>query len=310
MIIRAKLIYKLLNKFKLNMKHINIIIAILVLLSFKACTAQIENVKTENLKIYGNCGMCKTTIEKAGNNGNISKVIWDKETKIANISYNSKETNLNEILKRIALSGYDNEKFLAPNEVYAKLPECCQYKRETITLANIETPKIDSTKIEMKEYHSNHHNTSLTETKQEAPNLTSVFDKYFEIKDALVNTEGSIASNKAKELLAVINLVNMKKLAAEEHYVWMKVKNDLAVDAEHISDTKDASHQRDHFVTLSENIYKLIKVSKQEMTIYYQFCPMFNDGKGANWLSKEEKIKNPYYGSQMLSCGKTVETIK
>jgi hypothetical protein len=37
---------------------------------------------------------------------------------------------------------------------------------------------------------------------------------------------------------------------------------------------------------------------------------MYNDGKGANWLSKESAIKNPYYGSQMLSCGKTVETIK
>jgi hypothetical protein len=30
----------------------------------------------------------------------------------------------------------------------------------------------------------------------------------------------------------------------------------------------------------------------------------------ANWLSKENTVKNPYYGSQMLSCGKTVETIK
>jgi hypothetical protein len=37
---------------------------------------------------------------------------------------------------------------------------------------------------------------------------------------------------------------------------------------------------------------------------------MYNDGKGANWLSKESTIKNPYYGSQMLTCGKTVETIK
>jgi hypothetical protein len=37
---------------------------------------------------------------------------------------------------------------------------------------------------------------------------------------------------------------------------------------------------------------------------------MFNDGKGANWLSKENAIKNPYYGSSMLSCGKTTETIK
>jgi len=37
---------------------------------------------------------------------------------------------------------------------------------------------------------------------------------------------------------------------------------------------------------------------------------MYNDGKGANWLSTENGVKNPYYGSQMLNCGKTIETIK
>jgi hypothetical protein len=37
---------------------------------------------------------------------------------------------------------------------------------------------------------------------------------------------------------------------------------------------------------------------------------MANSGKGANWLSKENAIKNPYYGSSMLTCGKTVEIIE
>ena len=63
-------------------------------------------------------------------------------------------------------------------------------------------------------------------------------------------------------------------------------------------------------MSLSKNMYELIKVVKPAETVYYQFCPMANDGKGANWLSKESGVKNPYYGSQMLSCGKTVETIK
>ena len=57
-------------------------------------------------------------------------------------------------------------------------------------------------------------------------------------------------------------------------------------------------------------MYALIKVSKISEPVYYNNCPMFNDGKGANWLSKESAVKNPYYGSQMMTCGKTVETIK
>jgi len=90
----------------------------------------------------------------------------------------------------------------------------------------------------------------------------------------------------------------------------MKVLADLKGDAEYIANTKDATRQRVRFMSLSKNMYALMKVAKYEQPVYYQFCPMANDGKGANWLSKESAIKNPYYGSQMLNCGKTVETIK
>ena len=157
--------------------------------------------------------------------------------------------------------------------------------------------------------HENHNETPKVEV-QEANQLKAVFDNYFAVKDALVKTDGNTASTKAKELLSAINAVKMEKLSMDEHMVWMKELSNLKEDAEHISDTKDAGHQRDHFTTLSISIYKLIKVSKQDTPTYLQHCPMANDGKGADWLSKENTVKNPYYGSMMLSCGKTIETIK
>jgi Cu(I)/Ag(I) efflux system membrane fusion protein len=44
-------------------------------------------------------------------------------------------------------------------------------------------------------------------------------------------------------------------------------------------------------------------------TLYVQFCPMANDNQGAQWLSTEEEIRNPYYGDAMLSCGSIVEVL-
>jgi len=301
-------IYKILNLKK--MKSIKILMAITVLLSFTACNAQIKNAKTESVKIFGNCGMCETTIEKAGNKKKIAKVDWNKDTKMATITYDAKKTNQDEILKRIALSGYDSEKFLAPNDVYAKLPGCCQYERKAQTVAKVETPKIDTSKTEVKEDHSAHNHSGVTEAKQNVPQLKAVFDNYFALKDALVKTDGNTASTKATDLAKAISTVKMDKLAMDEHMAWMKVMKDLAFDAEHIAETKETSHQRDHFTNLSKNMYALMKVSKQDTPTYYQFCPMANDGKGANWLSKENAVKNPYYGNQMLTCGKVVETIK
>lgn len=282
----------------------------LCFISFTSCKAQIKNAKTESVKIFGNCGMCESTIEKAGNKKKIAKVDWNKDTKMATISYDSTKTNQDEILKRIALSGYDNEKFLAPNDVYAKLPECCQYERKAQTIAKVETPITDTPKTEIKEDHSAHNQTTITETKQEVPQLKVVFENYFAVKDALVKTDGNTASTKAKELLTAINAVKMEKLTAEEHTVWMKVMNDLKTTVINISNQKDIEKQRHFFISLSNNMYDLIKVSKQETPTYFQHCPMANDGKGAYWLSKENAVKNPYYGKQMLTCGKVIETIK
>jgi hypothetical protein len=264
-----------------------------------SCSGQVKNAKTETVKIYGNCGMCKSTIEKAGNENKLALVEWDKNTKMAKISFDSTKTSADEILKRIALAGYDCEKFLAPDQAYNNLAGCCQYDRVKKESASIEPINAAIT------------NSEKVEAQQEAHPLKAIFDSYFTIKEALVNTDGSTASSKAKELITAISAVKMDKLNASEHTVWMKVMKDLTFDAEHIEETKDAGHQRDHFNTLSDNMYQLLKVSKIDDTpTYYQHCPMANNGKGANWLSKENEVKNPYYGSKMLSCGKTVEKIR
>lgn len=269
--------------------------------------AQIKNAKTETFKVYGNCGMCKTTIEKAGNSKKIAKVDWNQETLMATITYDTKKTNTDEILKRIALSGYDSDKFLAPDDVYNNLHGCCQYDR----VAKVPVKEVKS-EITITENHANHGNHEVANemTNQKEDQLKSVFDNYFKLKDALITSDGSTTAAQSSALLGAINAVQMDKLDMDVHMVWMKVLNQIKNDTEKIVATKDIKIQRNSFITLSTDIYSLIKVSKYDTTVYFQFCPMANGGKGANWLSKENEIKNPYYGSMMLTCGKTVETIK
>ena len=275
--------------------------ATILLFSFSSCNAQIKNAKTESVKIYGNCEMCEKTIETAGSVEKIANVDWNKDTKMATITYDSTKTNQDEILKRIALAGYDSDKFLAPDDVYSKLAGCCQYERVNKT-AIVSTAVIED--------HSMHNQENVVETKQEVNQLKTIFESYFALKDALVKADGKLVSTLAKDLLANINSVKMEKLSSEEYTVWMKVMSSLKSNTEKIAATTIIEKQRVVFMDLSANFYALLKVSKQDYSIYYQNCPMYNDGKGANWLSKENAVKNPYYGSQMLTCGKTVETIK
>lgn len=120
------------------MKSISkIMIAIVVLLSLTNSFAQIKNAKTEKVKIAGNCEMCKKRIEDAGNEKNISKVIWSEKTQIATIKFDSEKTTAKEILTRIATVGHDSEMVQTSNETYTNLPECCQYDRKSISTQKV-----------------------------------------------------------------------------------------------------------------------------------------------------------------------------
>ena len=136
--------------------------------------------------------------------------------------------------------------------------------------------------------------------------LQSVYDAYFAVKDALIKSDAKLTSAKAKDLLAAITEVKMDKLKSDEHNVWMKAVKKMTADAKSISTSSDLKKQRETFKSLTKSTYDLIKVSKSNEVVYKQHFPMAD----ADWLSKEKAVKNPYYGSSMLTCGNVVETIK
>jgi len=129
--------------------------------------------------------------------------------------------------------------------------------------------------------------------------LSQLLSQYYNIKDALVAGNGNEASAKAEEFIKTANSIDYK-LISEGNI------NALLKDATPISETKEIKKQREHFANLSNNMAALAKSIKLgAQPIYQAYCPM----KKANWLSSDKEIKNPYYGSAMLTCGKVVETI-
>lgn len=282
-----------------SINKISMLVLMMGALTITSCKAAINNAKTETFKIWGNCEMCEERIEEAAFKKNIAKGDWNKDTKIITVTFDSTKTNSNEILKRIAYAGYDSEQFLAPDDVYANLPGCCQYTR----------PKKEVVK-------TNNTTTTTTTTIEETTSVIVVnpmvdtYTSYFSLKDALTKDNNSSAATKAKDLLNVLNAVKMESLEGDQHDVFMKHLPDLKSSSEKISKTTDIEKQREAFVSLSSHMYELMKVIKPETTVYYDYCPMYNDGQGAYWLSTESSIKNPYFGSSMLTCGKTKETIK
>ena len=85
---------------------------------------------TETFQVYGNCGMCKKTIEGSLKNvEGVKKAVWNQQTKMIEVTYTKDKIALDDIKKKIAEVGYDTEDFRATKKAYNKLHGCCQYKR-------------------------------------------------------------------------------------------------------------------------------------------------------------------------------------
>ncbi|WP_394772426.1 DUF3347 domain-containing protein [Mucilaginibacter sp.] len=136
--------------------------------------------------------------------------------------------------------------------------------------------------------------------------LTPLLTTYYDIKDALIKSNSADAATHAGEFLKAVSVVDMKALPEADMTAFMAAQEKLSFDVRHISESKDIAHQREHFANFSANFFKLAKAVKlTDKPVYYAYCPM----KKSYWLSADAAIKNPYFGNQMLTCGKVSETL-
>ena len=86
--------------------------------------------KKEKFEVAGNCGMCKTRIEKAANAvDGVNAAVWDKESKMLEVTYDSDKTDIHKVHLAVAKAGHDTKMHKASDEVYDELPGCCKYER-------------------------------------------------------------------------------------------------------------------------------------------------------------------------------------
>ncbi len=102
----------------------------LLALFLMGAMASFAQTESKTIEVKGNCGMCEKRIEKAANDvEGVTDAQWNKETKILAFSLDSEKANLEQVHKAVAAVGHDTKKMKATDEVYNKLPGCCQYDR-------------------------------------------------------------------------------------------------------------------------------------------------------------------------------------
>ncbi|MEJ7610496.1 MAG: DUF3347 domain-containing protein [Ferruginibacter sp.] len=263
------------------MKIVSTFIALLFSMTFAFAQT---GAKTEKIKVWGNCGMCKGKIEKTAKKAGAKTADWNEDTHILRVTYAEDKTSNVKIQQAIAKAGYDTQDYTADNTAYDNLHGCCQYDRKEISKDVVMVKLPDNAKS------AEVNKEVIAEKKNDLPRLLSA---YYSVKDALVKSNANAAAAGAAELVKAIELTGKEELSKD-------LQKDLLKDANAIAQSKDLKVQRLKFATLSAAMVELAKTVKfSGNPVYQQYCPM----QKASWLSDNKAIKNPYYGNAMLTCG-------
>ncbi|WP_238531107.1 DUF3347 domain-containing protein [Flavobacterium frigoris] len=155
-----------------------------------------------------------------------------------------------------------------------------------------------------------HHNGSesaeraIEASTQKSPATTPIIESYLQIKNALASDNKEAATKGASAMLAAISSFDMTKIDEAQHKEYMEIIESAKEHAEHIAKSP-IDHQREHFETLSTDVMDLVTLLGTDKTLYQDYCPM----KKVSWLSETKEIKNPFYGSKMLTCGSVKKQI-
>ncbi|GAA0878096.1 hypothetical protein GCM10009119_10640 [Algoriphagus jejuensis] len=141
-------------------------------------------------------------------------------------------------------------------------------------------------------------------TASENKATTAIIDSYLAVKDALVADDQAATASKSAALVTAL-----KEFDASAGTEELKsLQQEASSSAEKLASEVLAA-QRENFQALSVTLTEFLKITGTDRTLYQQHCPMYNQNTGGIWLSASEEIKNPLFGSKMLTCGRVQETL-
>lgn len=137
---------------------------------------------------------------------------------------------------------------------------------------------------------------------------------YIDVKDALVASDSSKVNAAAGALLLAADSLKTEEIKGDSTGALKATAHDFALtingSAKGIMGEKNLDDKRKDFELVTDALYNLIRTVKYSgKKVYYNFCPMAFNNKGAYWMSTESEIKNPYFGSKMLTCGEITDSL-
>ncbi|MEP7164395.1 MAG: DUF3347 domain-containing protein [Ferruginibacter sp.] len=153
--------------------------------------------------------------------------------------------------------------------------------------------------------------------------VDKMLNAYLGIKDAFVDDDTAKARQGTEAFIGLLDSIPTAELKNDTAVIMESAKSsiaDIRSNAVSLLAQSDISEMRQDFRMITEMMYPAFfkTINYEGPKLYLQFCPMaFGEDKGANWISNNTEIVNPYLGKHhpeykatMLHCGEVKDTIK
>lgn len=143
--------------------------------------------------------------------------------------------------------------------------------------------------------------------------ITVTLNSYYALKDAFVASDTVKINAAGVEFKNLLDSVKLDELYAKDTLAFASINGrpgDVSAEITGMLGEKELEKKRESFELISNGFYDIMRaVRPTGTTIYYQYCSMAFNNKGAYWLSNADSIRNPYFGKKMLTCGEVKETM-
>lgn len=144
--------------------------------------------------------------------------------------------------------------------------------------------------------------------------VSGTLNAYYQLKDAFVASDTVQVNKSAVVLKLLLDSLKLDEFKQKDSLGFASIggrTGDVSAEITGMLGEKDLEKKRESFEMISNAFYDMMRAIRPNgQTIYYQYCPMAFNDKGAYWLSNADSIRNPYFGKKMLTCGEVKETLK
>ena len=138
--------------------------------------------------------------------------------------------------------------------------------------------------------------------------LEQLYETYFRIQRSLAADNQPLATSATLLHQLAARLAEASDVP-QDAQTQLKI---IAKHSEHLHHLELQKARLDAFRPISHAIVTLatlVRGSSGDGSFHHMFCPMVKGGAG-DWLQDNEKLLNPYWGSEMLTCGSMVQTFQ